>query len=83
MSTQVGPCSRQRPRVSYSLGMRLKKAVTNSIQEEVMLTYSIPKRYDLEGFRHGHVTEMRVDKVRVDGRSTVELPTFSNDVGID
>ena len=28
-------------------------------------------------------TEMRVEKVRVDGRSTVESPTFANDVGTD
>ena len=52
MSTRVGPYSTERPRVRNYLGMRIKKAVTNLIQEEVMSTYALPKRYDLEGFRH-------------------------------
>ena len=54
MSTRVGPYSRERPRVRNYLGMRLKKAVTNWIQEEVMLTYALPKRYDLKEFKHSH-----------------------------
>ena len=54
MSTQVVPYSRERPKVRNYLGMRLKKAVTNSIKEEVKSTYALPKRYDLKVFGHSH-----------------------------
>ena len=72
MSTRVGPYSRQQPRVSYSLGMRLKKAVTNLIQEEVLSIYALPKRDSgIDTTTKEEATKMRVEKVRFDGRSTV------------
>ena len=88
MYTRVGPYSREQPKVRNYLRMRFKKAVTNSIQEEVMSTYTLPKRYDLKGFGHSkddqrEATEMRVEKVRVYGCSTIVSPTFTNDVGTD
>ena len=54
MSTRVKPYSKERPRVRNYLGMRLMKAMTNSIQEEVMSTYALPKRYALKVFRHSN-----------------------------
>ena len=54
MSTRVGSYLRERPSVRNYLEMRLKKEVTNSIKEEVMSTYALPNRYNLEGFMHGH-----------------------------
>ena len=88
MSTRVGLYSRERPRVRNYLGMRLNKEVTNSIQEEVMSTDALPKRYNLEGFDidigiKQEATEIKVHNVRVDGCFTVESPTFPNDVGTD
>ena len=60
--------------------------MTNSIQEEIISTYALPKRYKLEGFDidigiKQEATEIKVQNVRVDGRCTVESPTFPNDVG--
>ena len=85
MSTRVGPYSRERHRVRNYLGMRLKKEVTNSIQEEVMSTYSPPKSYDIKGFGHLHNDQIEryenESRERVDGRSILASPTFADDVG--
>ena len=68
MPTRVGTYSRQRLRVRPSLAMRLKKAVTNSIQEEFMSTDALPKRYDLKGFGHSNVDQ--IERYRNESRES-------------
>ena len=64
--------------------MQLKKTMTKSIQEEVMSTYAIPKRdSSIDTTTKEEGTEMTIEKVRFEGRSTVESPTFANDVEND
>ena len=57
--------------------MRLKKTVTKSIQEEVMSTYAIPRRdSSIDTTTKEEGTEMRVEKVRVDGRALRNRVTY-------
>ena len=64
--------------------MRGKKAMTNSIQEVMSLMHYQRGRAQRDlGFdtrTEDEANEMRKKKIRVDGSSTVESPTFGKDV---